>query len=210
MDENGNTTYSTTLLCKNYRKFRSARERWWFIGIASCNSKKVNKFEVLRWEISKLYTIRVLQGLDVKYKFYMKNGDRGDYWYEHFSADEFCKYLIINFMRFPENFCKNDIFFLQTSSQFWHHFVSCIYFCYSAHWFLPVWILLFKHLALNNLINLIPVELKCRQLLHTTYKLFLVSLALQTAGIMNLCMAYGNFASNGVGLPGVKLAGILL
>jgi hypothetical protein len=26
------------------------------------------------------------------YKFWMKNGKVGDYWYEQFSADEFCKF----------------------------------------------------------------------------------------------------------------------
>lgn len=51
------------------------------------------------------------------------------------------------------------------------------------------------------------VELKCRQLLHVTYKLFMISIALQNAGIVNLCIAYGNYASNGIGLPNIKLLG---
>lgn len=54
------------------------------------------------------------------------------------------------------------------------------------------------------------VELKCRQLLHVTYKLFLVSIALQNAGILSLCIAYGNYASNGIGLPNIKLLGNVL
>ncbi|RVE54407.1 hypothetical protein evm_000892 [Chilo suppressalis] len=56
------------VICHNSRRFRSARERWWFIAISNCDSTK---------------------GLDVKYKFLMTNGPEGDFWHEHFSADEF-------------------------------------------------------------------------------------------------------------------------
>lgn len=53
--------------CHNAGSFISSRERWWFIAIANCGSSK---------------------GLDVKYKFKMTNGNTGDFWHEHFSADE--------------------------------------------------------------------------------------------------------------------------
>lgn len=53
--------------CHNAGSFISSRERWWFIAIANCNSNK---------------------GLDVKYRFKMTNGNTGDFWHEHFSADE--------------------------------------------------------------------------------------------------------------------------
>ncbi|CAB3233786.1 unnamed protein product [Arctia plantaginis] len=66
----GSTTEKEKLLvsCHNSRRFRSARERWWFIAISNCENDK---------------------GLDVKYKFLMTNGPDGDFWHEHFSADEF-------------------------------------------------------------------------------------------------------------------------
>lgn len=57
--------------CRNIGGFTSSRERWWYIAIANCGSQK---------------------GLDVRYKFRMTNGPPGDFWHEHFSADEMCKY----------------------------------------------------------------------------------------------------------------------
>ena len=36
----------------------------------------------------------LLQGLSMQYKFVMTNGQPGDYWHEHFSADEFCECVI--------------------------------------------------------------------------------------------------------------------
>ncbi|XP_037875212.1 uncharacterized protein LOC105842284 [Bombyx mori] len=65
---NGDRTEKLIVSCHNSRRFRSARERWWFIAISNCDSSK---------------------GLDVSYKFLMTNGASGDFWHEHFSADEF-------------------------------------------------------------------------------------------------------------------------
>uniref|UniRef100_A0A1B0D2C2 Uncharacterized protein n=1 Tax=Phlebotomus papatasi TaxID=29031 RepID=A0A1B0D2C2_PHLPP len=56
--------------CRNAGGFTSVRERWWYIAISNCGSSK---------------------GLDVKYKFRMTNGPPGDFWHEHFSADEMFK-----------------------------------------------------------------------------------------------------------------------
>jgi hypothetical protein len=36
----------------------------------------------------------LLQGLNMQYKFLMTNGPPGDYWHEHFSADEFCEWVV--------------------------------------------------------------------------------------------------------------------
>lgn len=34
------------------------------------------------------------RGIDVRFKFRMTNGPTGDFWHEHFSADEMCKKII--------------------------------------------------------------------------------------------------------------------
>lgn len=51
------------------------------------------------------------------------------------------------------------------------------------------------------------VELKSRQLLHSTYKLFTLSVILQEAGIAFLCAAYIRYALDGVGFPTIKTIG---
>lgn len=63
---------SIYVTCRNIGGFTSSRERWWYIAISNCGSGK---------------------GLDIKYKFTMTNGPPGDFWHEHFSADEMCKFL---------------------------------------------------------------------------------------------------------------------
>jgi hypothetical protein len=40
------------------------------------------------------YTVILFQGLSLRYKFLMTNGPPGDYWHEHFSADEFCEWVV--------------------------------------------------------------------------------------------------------------------
>lgn len=55
--------------CHNAGTFISSRERWWYIAISNCGSEK---------------------GLDIKYRFKMTNGKSGDFWNEHYSADERC------------------------------------------------------------------------------------------------------------------------
>lgn len=59
--------------CSNKGGFTSVRERWWYIAIANCGSDK---------------------GIDIKYRFRMTNGPPGDFWHEHFSADEMCRWRI--------------------------------------------------------------------------------------------------------------------
>lgn len=71
------TTRETLLVrCHNAGTFFSSRERWWYIAIASCGNEK---------------------GLDIKYRFKMTNGPSGDFWTEHFSADEMRKFSFFHF-----------------------------------------------------------------------------------------------------------------
>lgn len=62
-------TGTIIISCTNAGGFTSQRERWWYIAIANCGSDK---------------------GIDIKYRFRMTNGPQGDFWHEHFSADEMC------------------------------------------------------------------------------------------------------------------------
>nr|XP_054760379.1 transmembrane protein 145-like [Lytechinus pictus] len=52
--------------CKGGRSFRSVRDRWWYIVLSNCNAG---------------------HGLLMNYKLTMTNGE--DWWYKHFSADQF-------------------------------------------------------------------------------------------------------------------------
>ncbi|XP_046383046.1 transmembrane protein 145-like isoform X2 [Ischnura elegans] len=133
-------------VCHNIRSFRSSRERWWFIAFSNCNSTK---------------------GLNVRYKFLMTNGPPGDFWSEHFSADEF--YILPILMAFSV--------------------------CYM---FMILSVVIFA------------VELRSRQLLHTTYKIYTFSVVLQGWGVSMLSIAVVQFAHDGVGFPSVKTFGQML
>lgn len=53
-------------------------------------------------------------------------------------------------------------------------------------------------------IVMISVELKARQFLHATYKLFIVSVSLQELGIMAQSIHYVRYAVDGIGYPRMK------
>jgi hypothetical protein len=77
-DSQGNNEKKTIFVsCHNAGGFTSSRQRWWYIALANCGNGK---------------------GIDVRYKFRMTNGAVGDFWSEHFSADEMCKLLTITFL----------------------------------------------------------------------------------------------------------------
>ncbi|KAK8719339.1 hypothetical protein OTU49_014100 [Cherax quadricarinatus] len=57
---------------------------------------------------------------------------------------------------------------------------------------------------------LASAELKSRQLFHTTYRLYLVSLMSQIIGLGFLILHYARYGFDGMGLPGSKLLGRLL
>lgn len=69
----GDRKQTIFVTCHNAGGFKSARQRWWYIVLANCGSTK---------------------GMDVRYKFRMTNGALGDFWHEHFSADEMCKFSL--------------------------------------------------------------------------------------------------------------------
>ncbi|XP_074040351.1 transmembrane protein 145 [Leptinotarsa decemlineata] len=135
-----------TITCHNSRRFRSSRERWWFIAVSNCDGTK---------------------GIDIKYKILMTNGAPGDYWHEHFSADEF--YILPVLMAFAVSYS-----FLMLG------IVVC------------------------------SIELKSRQLLHTTYKIFVLSVVLQLFGIMFVSSCYLKLAMTGFIAVKVKRLGMML
>ncbi|XP_055304371.1 transmembrane protein 145-like isoform X2 [Sitodiplosis mosellana] len=81
--------------CHNTGTFISSRERWWFIAVANCGNNK---------------------GLDIKYRFRMTNGNTGDFWHEHFSADErlippilLCQFIVYSFLVVALFFCTIEL-----------------------------------------------------------------------------------------------------
>lgn len=53
-------------------------------------------------------------------------------------------------------------------------------------------------------IVMVSVELKARQFLHATYKLFIVSVSLQELGIMSQSISYIRYAVDGVGFTRLR------
>ena len=58
--------------CRGSRTFLSRRERWWFIALSNCASRR---------------------GLRLRYRFVMTNGNTTSNWNRHFSADQLCTLL---------------------------------------------------------------------------------------------------------------------
>ncbi|XP_041970666.1 transmembrane protein 145-like [Aricia agestis] len=139
----GERTERYVVTCRNSRRFRSARERWWFIAVSNCDSPK---------------------GLEIKYKFLMTNGPRGDFWHEHFSADEF--------------------------------YVLPILIAYT-----------FAYVIVMVAVVMCSVELKSRHLLHSTYKLFLISIVTQHCGVMLQSLAWIRYATYGIEHIPAKVTG---
>ena len=79
--------------CHNAGGFKSSRPRWWYIALANCGSNK---------------------GMDVWFKFRMTNGPDGDFWHEHFSADEMCKIALSLFSAGSFNLSKSLQIFLRS------------------------------------------------------------------------------------------------
>lgn len=65
----------------------------------------------------------------------------------------------------------------------------------------------FAYIFIIFAIVMCSVELKTRQMLHSTYKLFVVSVALQESGIILQSLAYVKYAINGKGSSSTKVFG---
>ncbi|XP_046142437.1 transmembrane protein 145-like isoform X1 [Osmia bicornis bicornis] len=88
-EQSGCVQEDTITRCSSYRRFRSSRPRWWFIALADCSSKN---------------------GLNVSYWISLTNAPHGNFWKEHFSADEFyilpeliiiaCIYIVLVILSF--------------------------------------------------------------------------------------------------------------
>lgn len=114
----------------------------------------------------------------------MTNGPPGDYWHEHFSADEFCKYssaCYITNLKKTLNFTD----------------VLPILMAFS---------IAYSFLMLG--ITVCSLELKQRQLLHTTYKIFVLSCVLQLFGILFTSIVYLKMAVSGRESPKLKRVGM--
>lgn len=134
--------------------------RWWYIAVSNCGSSK---------------------GLDVVYRFKMTNGETGDFWHEHFSADEMCKCRVVTTLEmyclFHGNIDQNSIPDIPP-------------------------ILLIEAIAYTLLllaVFLCAVELKSRHLYHCTYRLFALSVLLQWFGILLLSVTWAKYAVSGFG-----------
>lgn len=98
--------------CHNAGTFFSARERWWYIAISNCGNDK---------------------GLDISYRFKMTNGQPGDFWSEHYSADEMRMLLIylnsVSFSKFV------FFFFWQWFRPYYSSKRLRTHFCWSRYFF---------------------------------------------------------------------------
>ncbi|PAA85042.1 hypothetical protein BOX15_Mlig023548g2 [Macrostomum lignano] len=122
------------LQCNSQKfSFNSARPRWWYIVISNCNTRN---------------------GLLIEYEMWMRNGEIGNIFREHFSADEI---YILEF---------NIAFFV-------------------------------LQLVLLILAALVAVRLRRKQLLHRTYKLYLLSLSLTLLSTLFCCITYLSYGSTG-------------
>ena len=112
------------------------------------------------------YLFRV-QGLQLRYKFWLTNGEPWDFLHHQYSADEFYILPIL------------------TVYLLFHLVLLCITFSHA-------------------------VQLKSRQLLHTTFKLFWFSVLLHTGGLALSTFNYFAYGMNGYGAPTAKLTGRVL
>ncbi|XP_073965361.1 transmembrane protein 145-like [Choristoneura fumiferana] len=68
----------------------------------------------------------------------------------------------------------------------------------------------FAYVLITIAVVMCSIELKSRHLLHSTYKLFLISVAAQQAGVVIQSLAYIRYATNGFGGEGARVTGQFL
>ncbi|OWF53819.1 transmembrane protein 145-like [Mizuhopecten yessoensis] len=128
-------------------KFRSMRERWWFIAVSRCNQGSGTG-----------------RGINLTYNLHLTNGDDGDLLHQEFSADEF--------------------------------------------YILPILIaFLIAYLIILAVSVIFAVILSGRQLLHSTFKMYISSVILWSFGLFLLCISYGRYADSGYEQVGSELGG---
>lgn len=142
------TRIGNFLNCSSYARFRSSRERWWFVVVSRCYQQNVT-------------------GFNLNYEILMTNGEQGDIFYRQFSADEF--YIL-----------EVDIAFL------------------------------FAIFFLFVLSIVVAVKLQSRQLFHTTFKLYMISLFFDFFRLLVMCISYGKYANDGRDNYGSKTFGEVL
>ncbi|KAI1296606.1 Transmembrane protein [Halotydeus destructor] len=185
-----NETSSTVMVeCDYHRYFESARERWWFIAVSNCASRK---------------------GLRLKYRFEMTN-DR-EPWTKHFSADEFCKENRFRFVIYtPLLHCLQTGQCSRPPTRTGDGLVpvvalTIVSICLTDILHTDViFLVLYTFLLFASFYG--AYALHSRHLLHATYKIYMFSLLLELSALVCLVAHYALYAQDGVEEDTFKIAG---
>ena len=164
------------------RNFNTARDRWWFVAVSNCNSTN---------------------GLRMNYRFLMTNGERHDLLHYHFSAGLLSNNIFLHkvasfphkALRFTNNDSGRLINFqhrLKAKQNiylevFFYRSDNCLIFSTDEFYIMPV-LIAFTLTQFGILFVTIwfAINLKARQLYHTSYKIFLAAVFLHVRKIIRL------------------------